>query len=78
MCWQWHRQGVSDICVSVQVLVITVQVASEAADACLRTIVQACHHSKLLQAICHAVTTDKNAKLRQHCSVYLLQVWRLA
>lgn len=55
-------------------LVITVQVMADAADACARELVGSHRHPKLLAAVCDAVTTDKNAKLRQACSSYLLEV----
>lgn len=58
----------------MQALVITVQVISEAADTCLHTVVHHCHSLKLLQVVCTALCSDKNAKIRLHCSSYLLQV----
>lgn len=60
----------------LQTLVITVQVMSDATDTCLHTIVHHCHAPKLLQAICTGLCTDKNPKIRMHCSSYLLQARR--
>jgi hypothetical protein len=50
------------------------QVVSEASDAGVRAVVRHCHIPKLVPQICDVLTGDKNAKLRKHCSGYLLQV----
>lgn len=50
------------------------QVMADAADACCLTIIQHCISQRLLSQICKVIQSDKNAKLRQHCSAYLLQV----
>jgi fructose-specific component phosphotransferase system IIB-like protein len=53
---------------------LMVQVVSEAADTAAKGILHHCHAAKLVPCVCDTVTKDKNAKLRQHCSVYLVQV----
>eukprot|EP00775_Hariotina_reticulata_P009313 gene9313-9478_t len=55
-------------------LVITVQVVSEAADTAAKGILHHCHAARLVPCVCDAVTKDKNAKLRQHCSTFLVQI----
>ena len=47
---------------------------ADAADACCLTIIQQCISQRLLSRVCQFIQNDKNAKLRQHCSTYLLQV----
>jgi hypothetical protein len=47
---------------------------AEAADSCALTVIQHCQSHRLLPLVCSAVCTDRNAKLRQQCAVYLLQV----
>jgi hypothetical protein len=57
-----------------QALPITVQVMSEAADSALRAILHHCQSLKLLGCVCSTVVGDKNAKVRMHCSSYLILV----
>ncbi|KAL0035610.1 hypothetical protein WJX79_002530 [Trebouxia sp. C0005] len=57
-----------------KITVITVQVMAEAADLCCHTLVHHCPSPRLLKPIADAVCTDKNAKLRQCCAKYMLQV----
>ncbi|KAI8476813.1 MAG: clasp N terminal-domain-containing protein [Monoraphidium minutum] len=57
-----------------KVLVITVQVVAEAADACARELVRNHHTPKVQLSVCDAIVGDKSAKLRQSCSVYLLEI----
>jgi hypothetical protein len=54
--------------------IITVQVVSEAAEAAAKGILRHCHAPRLVPCVCDVLTGDKNAKLRQACSVLLLQV----
>lgn len=56
------------------VLLLCLQVVSEAADTAVKGILHHCHAPKLVQSISDVLTGDKNAKLRQHCSAFLLQV----
>ncbi|KAK9862360.1 hypothetical protein WJX84_010387 [Apatococcus fuscideae] len=58
----------------LKTLIITVQVMADAADACCHTIIQQCLSLRLMVRTCDTIKTDKNAKLRQHCSIYLLQM----
>ena len=57
-----------------KVLIITVQVMAEAADVAAQTILHHCQTGKVVQKVCWGVTSDRNAKTRQHCTKYLLQV----
>eukprot|EP00803_Ostreobium_quekettii_P000644 evm.model.scf_83.8 EVM.evm.TU.scf_83.8 scf_83:153419-159961(+) len=57
-----------------KVLIITIQVMAEAADVAVQTILYNCQMGRAAQKVCQAVTSDRNAKLRQHCTKYLLQV----
>ncbi|DBB01644.1 hypothetical protein WJX77_005003 [Trebouxia sp. C0004] len=57
-----------------KITVITVQVMAEAADLCCHTLVHHCPSPRLLKPIADAVCTDRNAKLRQCCAKYMLQV----
>lgn len=50
------------------------QVVSEASDAAAKGILYHCHAPRLVPQVCDILTGDKNAKLRKHCSAYLLQV----
>jgi CLIP-associating protein 1/2 len=50
------------------------QVVSEASDAGARGILHHCHTPRLVPQVCEILTGDKNAKLRKHCSGFLLQV----
>jgi hypothetical protein len=50
------------------------QVVSEAAVDAAKGILRHCHAPRLIPCVCDIMTGDKNAKLRQHCSVLLLQV----
>lgn len=50
------------------------QVMSEAADQCVRSMLNACPTAKAVPVIVQAATKDKNAKIRQFCSSYLVQV----
>jgi len=50
------------------------QVMAEAADSCALTVIRHCQSHRLLPLVSSAVCTDRNAKLRQQCAVYLLQV----
>lgn len=52
------------------------QVVSEAADAAARGILHHCHALKLVTTVCDALAKDRNGKLRQFCSLYLLQARR--
>lgn len=52
----------------------TLQVVTDAADACARALVRYCHAPKVLPRLCSTVTGDRNGKLRQCASSYLLQV----
>lgn len=52
------------------------QVVSEASDAGARGILHHCHTPRLVPQVCDILTGDKNAKLRKHCSGFLLQVSR--
>jgi hypothetical protein len=51
-----------------------VQVVSEASDAGARGILHHCHTPRLVPQVCDILTGDKNAKLRKHCSAFLVQV----
>ena len=56
-----------------KVVIISVQVMADAADACARALARGHKHPKVLAAVCDALTGDKNAKLRERCSFYLLE-----
>lgn len=47
---------------------------SEASDAAARGILHHCHAPRLVPQVCDILTQDKSAKLRKHCSGFLLQV----
>ena len=47
---------------------------AEAADSCASCILEHCRSHKLLPLVCATICGDRNAKLRQHCAGYLLQV----
>lgn len=55
-----------------------VQVVSEASDAAAKGILQHCHAPRLVPQVCDILTGDKSAKLRKHCSSFLLAVSALA
>lgn len=57
-----------------QVVIISVQVMADASDNCARMLVANHRHPKIVTAVADALVNDKNAKLRQNCSVYLLEV----
>lgn len=50
------------------------QVVAEASDACARQLIARHRTPKIAAAVSDAVLNDKNPKLRQNCSMYLLQV----
>jgi hypothetical protein len=50
------------------------QVVSEASDAAARGILHHCRAPRLVPQVCDILTQDKSAKLRKHCSGFLLQV----
>lgn len=54
------------------------QVVAESADACARTLLRHCHATKALPRLCSTVAKDRNGKLRQCASNYLLQVGQSA
>jgi hypothetical protein len=54
----------------------SIMVMTESADACLTRIVAAVHSPRLLARLAEVVQHDKNAKLRQFCSKYLLLALR--
>jgi len=53
---------------------MSITIVTEAAAACVRTIIRCCPTSRLLPPLCSMVRTDKNAKLRQSAAEYVLQV----
>lgn len=60
--------------VSHHLCVCVVQVVSEASDAAAKGILHHCHATRLVAQVCDILTADKSAKLRKHCSAYLLEV----
>ncbi|GBF89721.1 hypothetical protein Rsub_02891 [Raphidocelis subcapitata] len=57
-----------------KVLVITVQVVADAADACARELVCNHHTAKVVAVVADALAGDKNPKLRQYCATYLSEI----
>jgi hypothetical protein len=55
-------------------LLLGVQVVFEASDAAAKGILHHCHAPRLVLQVCDILTGDKSAKLRKHCSGFLLQV----
>jgi CLIP-associating protein 1/2 len=51
---------------------MSIQIVTEASDACLRTIIQHCPSSRLLPTLCSTVKTSKNVKLRLSAAEHLL------
>lgn len=51
---------------------MSIQIVTEASDACLRTIIQHCPSSRFLPTLCSTVKTSKNVKLRLSAAEYLL------
>lgn len=56
------------------VCVMCLQVVSEASDAAAKGILSHCHAPRLVPQVCDILTKDKSAKLRKHCSAFLLHV----
>jgi hypothetical protein len=52
----------------------SILVMTEAADACMSSLVGSVHSLPLLHKITDIVSKDKNNKLRMHCTKYLLKV----
>ena len=50
------------------------QVMAEAANEGILSIIEHCHTHRILPVICKVICTDRNPKLRQYCTSYLLQV----
>lgn len=55
-------------------LLLGLQVVSEASDAAAKGILHHCHAPRLVLQVCDILTGGKSAKLRKHCSGFLLQV----
>ena len=53
---------------------LATQVMADAADLCVHSLLHHCPSPKLLKPLADVICTDKNAKLRQHCAKYMLQV----
>ena len=54
---------------------ICMQVMADAADACVRAVLDHCPSNKLAALICDTAVKDKSSKTRLQCSIYLLQVY---
>ncbi|BDA47128.1 probable CLIP-associating protein 2 [Coccomyxa sp. Obi] len=57
-----------------KVLVITVQIMADSADACARVLLRHCQSPRLLPRLCSTLCKDRSAKLRQFAAEYLIQV----
>ncbi|GMH33117.1 hypothetical protein BSKO_00951 [Bryopsis sp. KO-2023] len=71
---QFEAEAIFFLPVLFKVLIITVQVMADAADKCVHSILRYCQCGRLVPKICEVLISDRNAKSRQHCSKFLLQV----
>jgi hypothetical protein len=58
----------------LKLLVISIVVVAESAHACMASIVQHCHSSRMLKGIVDPLVHDKSPRLRQRCAEYLHQM----